>query len=72
MRSTLLAEWKQGDWRLGAELYDSRAYGADLGGVLTTGEVNAFEFVQAYAVRTIRAAFRQGITCIHRGWVVSP
>ncbi|MEO8307106.1 MAG: alginate export family protein [Pseudomonadota bacterium] len=51
MRSTLLAEWKHDNWRLGAELYDSRAYGADAGDLLSTGEVNAFEFVQAYAVR---------------------
>jgi hypothetical protein len=57
MRSALLAEWKQGNWRLGGELYDSRAYGADTGDLLTTGEVNAFEFVQVYAVRSFPGAF---------------
>ncbi len=60
MRSTLLAEWQQGNWRLGAEMYDSRAYGADPGDLLSTGEVNAFEIVQAYAVRSFADAFGQG------------
>ena len=60
MRSALLAEWKQGNWRLGAEIYDSRAYDADLGDVLTTNEVNAFEFVQVYAVRDFPDAFGKG------------
>jgi hypothetical protein len=60
IRSTLLAEWKQGNWRLGAELYDSRAYDTDPGSVLTTGEVNALEPVQVYAVRAIPDAFGKG------------
>jgi Alginate export len=60
MRSALLAEWKQGNWRVGAELYDSRAYGADTRDVLTTGEVNALEFVQAYAVRSFPDASGKG------------
>jgi hypothetical protein len=60
MRSTLLAEWKHGNWRLGGEMYDSRAYGADTADVLTSGEVNAFEFVQAYAVRNFPDAFGHG------------
>ena len=60
IRSILLAEWKQGNWRLGAELYDSRAYDTDPGSVLTTGEVNAFEPVQVYAVRAFPDAFGKG------------
>lgn len=62
IRSILLTEWKHGNWRVGAELYDSRSYDTDVGGVLTTGEVNAFEFVQAYAVRTIAQPFGKGST----------
>jgi hypothetical protein len=60
LRSVLLAEWKQGNWRLGTEFYDSRAYGSDPGDLLTTGEVNAFEFVQVYAVRNFPDALGKG------------
>jgi hypothetical protein len=31
IRSTLLAEYRPGAWRIGVELFDSRAYGADSG-----------------------------------------
>jgi Alginate export len=60
IRSMLLGEWKQGNWRVGAELYDSRSYGAGQGDLLTTGEVNALEFVQAYAVRSFAEPFGKG------------
>jgi Alginate export len=57
MRTILLGEWKRNNWRIGAELYDSRSYGAGQGDLLTTTEVNALEFVQAYVARDFPAAF---------------
>ena len=58
-RTQLFAEWKSGNWRIGGELFDSRAYDTD-DGVLTTSEVNAFEFVQAYVARSIPEPFGKG------------
>ena len=49
IRSQLLAEYRTGALRLGAELYDSRVYGVNRLTVLSTTDVNAFEPVQAYA-----------------------
>lgn len=48
LRTTLLAEYRAGPVRIGAEIYDSRAYGADSGTPISTNEVNTFEPVQAY------------------------
>lgn len=48
LRTTLAAEYRAGRLRFGAELYDSRAFGADRGGVLSASDVNALEPVQAY------------------------
>jgi hypothetical protein len=48
IRTTLLAEYRNSGFRVGAEFWDSRAYDTDPGSVLSTGEVNSFEFVQAY------------------------
>lgn len=48
MRTRLQADYDAGGLRFGAELFDSRAYGADPGTPLTTGEVNALELVQAH------------------------
>ncbi len=48
LRTTLFAEYRTGPFRFGAELYDSRAYGANIGTPLSTSEVDAFELVQAY------------------------
>ena len=53
IRTTLAVQWKSNDWTIGAESYDSRAYLADQGTPLTTGEINAVELVQAYVGRTI-------------------
>lgn len=47
-RLILRAGWKQGPVRIVAELHDSRAWGANPGTPLTTGEVNTLEPVQAY------------------------
>ena len=46
VRSTIFGEWRSGPFRIAGEVYDSRAYGAGPGGVLTTGEVNTLEPVQ--------------------------
>lgn len=53
IRTQILAEYDAGAIRLGAELFDSRAYGADPGTPLTTNEVNAVELVQAYVAADI-------------------
>lgn len=48
LRAGLFAEYDAGRVRFGGELVDSRAYAADAGGAVGTGEVNALELVQAY------------------------
>ena len=47
VRTIITGEYRKGDWRFEAELYDSRAYGTDSGTPLTTADVNAVELVQA-------------------------
>lgn len=47
-RTTLFAEYHPGTIRIGAELYDSRAWLTGPGTTLSTGEVNTLELVQAY------------------------
>jgi hypothetical protein len=60
IRTTVFAEYDAGSVRVGAELYDSRAYDTGPGSVLTTGEVNALELVQAYvAVNLAKGAMLQ-------------
>lgn len=58
IRTTLAAQWARNGWTVGAEIYDSRAYLADRGTPVTTGEVNAVELVQAYVGRTVRIGHR--------------
>lgn len=48
LRTLVKLEWKQDAIRLVTEIQDSRAWGADPGTPLTTGEVNTLEPVQAY------------------------
>jgi hypothetical protein len=60
VRTQILAEYRGGDVRVGAELYDSRAYGADPGTPISSGEVNTFELVQAYLVGDIAEPFGKG------------
>ena len=48
LRTGLFAEYDTGPVRIGGELIDSRAYDADAGSPVGTGEVNALELVQAY------------------------
>ncbi len=54
IRTILSAEYDIDAVRIGAELYDSRAYGADDGTPLSTGEVNTLELVQAYVATSVR------------------
>lgn len=54
IRSTLGVMWRGEDVTLGAELWDSRVYGAKRTTPLTTGEVNAVELVQLYATANFR------------------
>lgn len=60
IRSTLFAEWNGGPIRIGGEIFDSRAYDTDAGSVLTTGEVNALELVQAYVAADVAEPFGKG------------
>lgn len=60
IRTQLAAEYRSGAFRIGAELFDSRAYGADRGTPISTNEVNALELVQAYVVGDIVAPFGNG------------
>jgi len=48
LRTTLFAEGKFGNVRVGGELYDSRIWNADARSPVSTAEVNTFEPVQAY------------------------
>lgn len=52
LRTTLLARYTDGPLTLATELWDSRVYGQKSGTPIGTGEVNALEFVQAYAALT--------------------
>ena len=49
LRTTLMAQYRDGPVRFVAELWDSRVYGDQRGTPISTGEVNAVELVQAFA-----------------------
>ena len=53
IRTQILAEYRGDDVRIGAELFDSRAYNANAGTPISTNEVNTFELVQAYVAGDI-------------------
>jgi hypothetical protein len=59
-RTILFAEYDAGPVRIGGELIDARAYAGDAGGAVGTGEVNAFELVQAYVGADLGEAFGTG------------
>jgi hypothetical protein len=48
IRTIFTGEYRTGQLRLGAELYDSRVHGGEAGTPITTNEVNTLELVQAY------------------------
>lgn len=60
IRTIVTAEYRTGQLKLGAELYDSRVYGGDAGTPITTGEVNTLELVQAYIGYDVPDAFGAG------------
>ncbi len=60
LRTTVLAEYRERDVRIGVELFDSRVWGDDAGTPVTTNEVNAFEPVQAYIAGDVNGAFGKG------------
>lgn len=59
-RGLLAVQWRQGSFRLGAELQDSRAWGARERDYLTTGEVNALEPIQLHATWDWSEPFGKG------------
>ncbi len=60
LRTILGTEYRTGELRIGAELYDSRVYGDDPGTPVTTNEVNTAELVQAYVAYEQPSAFGPG------------
>lgn len=56
----LLAEYRFDAFRLGADLFDSRAYGADPSTPISTNEVNTLELVQACVAGDISEPFGKG------------
>ncbi len=54
LRTTLFAEHHSGPLRVGAELYDSRAWGGDRATPISTNEVDTFEPVQAYVALDLK------------------
>jgi hypothetical protein len=64
MRSSLFAEYDTGTWRLGGEIFDSRAYDTDPGSALTANDVDTFEPVQAYVAADFDAPFGKGSSAI--------
>lgn len=60
LRSTLAAEYRAGGFRVGGEVYDSRAYLDRAGSAISANEVNTFELVQAYVAGDFRNAFGPG------------
>lgn len=62
VRTQIAAAYDTGGVRIGAELFDSRAYGADAGTPLTTGEVNALELVQAYVATDLSLGLGRQLT----------
>jgi len=48
IRTALAVEWRPGNFRIGGELWDVRGYAQNRDSSVRTGEVNAFEPIQAY------------------------
>jgi hypothetical protein len=67
LRTILGAQYRRGQIRVAAEVYDSRAYLADRGTPVTTGEVNAVELVQAYVAVDAPGAFGPGTSLALQG-----
>ena len=57
IRTILGVDYRAGNLHLGAEIYDSRAYGGNAGTPISTNEVNTLEPVQAYIAYEVPDAF---------------
>jgi len=60
LRTTLFAEYRPNGFRIGAELFDSRAYLDQPGSAIGANEVNALELVQAYVGAELGPALGEG------------
>jgi hypothetical protein len=60
MRTIVTAEYHHKALRIGAELYDSRAWLAPPSSAISANDVNAFEFVQAYVGADLGASLGVG------------
>lgn len=60
LRTIVTGEYRHGNLRLGAELFDSRAFGIENGGIVGTNEVNTAELVQAHATLTLPGLLGKG------------
>jgi len=60
LRSTLFAEYHKDWFRIGGELWDSRAYPREPGSGVSSNDVNALEPVQAYVGADFGAPFGKG------------
>ena len=60
LRTTIAAEYHHKLLRIGAELYDSRAWLAPPGSVISANDVNALELVQAYVGADLGASLGAG------------
>lgn len=60
LRTTLMAEYRDGPVHVVGELWDSRVYGGDKGTPITIGEVNAVELVQAFVEVKAATPFGSG------------
>ena len=60
LRSNVLAEYRKDRFRIGGELWDSRAYPREPGSGISNNDVNTLEFVQAYVGADFGAPFGKG------------
>ncbi|HEY0086489.1 MAG TPA: alginate export family protein [Allosphingosinicella sp.] len=60
VRTTLFGEYDTGTVRFGAELYDSRVYGAGARSMVGANDVNVAEFVQAYVAADFETPLGKG------------
>lgn len=67
LRTTLFAERRDGPLRLGVEVFDSRAWGADRSTPISTNEVNTLEAVQAYAALDLKSSSGIGPVTLQAG-----
>lgn len=67
LRTTLFGEYREGQVRVGAELFDSRVFEDDTGSPAGTNEVNTVELVQAYVAADFDSPFAEGKASVQAG-----